>query len=270
MLIVGRTTRIVVGSRNGWFPDTRVGAISDYLPSYPTWGTSDVDDEPEAPAAPAASPSATVLQVAAETVAGALPFKPEFRATLTTDQKVAAGVIFSRFAERKLPRNAGLAAIVNAYRESSLGKNAIGDNGHSVGLFQLNDRGAGKGMTTEARLDPRTNTETILNREVMADSGATFREAAAMNGSVADLAAIFTRDVERPADIPKEQARSRELAETMFVLVPPHLTAAEDAKLAKMSDRPTGMPTWLLVSLGLVFGFGLYTVASDDMSKRGW
>lgn len=43
------------------------------------------------------------------------------------------------------------------WRESNFDPNAIGDQGHSVGLGQLHDQGAGAGYTVEQRKDPDLN-----------------------------------------------------------------------------------------------------------------
>lgn len=58
-------------------------------------------------------------------------------------------------------------AVAIMLQESGGNPDAIGDNGHSVGLFQLNDQGEGAGMTVQAREDPATNA-TIALREVAA------------------------------------------------------------------------------------------------------
>jgi hypothetical protein len=52
-------------------------------------------------------------------------------------------------------------AIAMARQESGLNPSAVGDQGHSVGLFQLNDQGMGYGMG-QARYDPETNARTAL------------------------------------------------------------------------------------------------------------
>lgn len=56
----------------------------------------------------------------------------------------------------------GLALAV-AQWESGLDPNNIGDNGHSVGLFQLNDKGEGSGLSVAQRQDPRRNAEIALS-----------------------------------------------------------------------------------------------------------
>jgi Transglycosylase SLT domain len=48
-------------------------------------------------------------------------------------------------------------ALAIVQQESGGDPNAIGDNGHSVGLFQLNDQGEGAGMTVAQRQDPYQN-----------------------------------------------------------------------------------------------------------------
>lgn len=50
------------------------------------------------------------------------------------------------------------AAVINAAYESALDADAVGDEGLSVGLFQLSARGVGTGMTTEQRQNPIINT----------------------------------------------------------------------------------------------------------------
>tara|TARA_Y100000034_G_C6897285_1_gene414003 strand:- start:1115 stop:3154 length:2040 start_codon:yes stop_codon:yes gene_type:complete len=135
---------------------------------------------------------------------------------LSGAKKNAAAVI-----EREMS-NAGLsspeiaAAIVNAYAESGLNPNAIGDGGNSVGLFQLHIRGAGHGMSVQARRDPAINTQTILKREVLARRGRKFRAAAANGASIGELAAIFSRDIERPKDKEGNMRKRRALAKKMF------------------------------------------------------
>lgn len=44
-----------------------------------------------------------------------------------------------------------------AHWESGFNPNAIGDAGHSIGLMQLHDQGAGYGWTIAQRRDPATN-----------------------------------------------------------------------------------------------------------------
>lgn len=83
------------------------------------------------------------------------------------------------------------AAVVNAWHESALDPNAIGDSGLSVGLFQLHERGAGAGLSVEARQDPDANILRIIQE-------AEQRGASAQRGrSNAELTVWFANQVER-------------------------------------------------------------------------
>lgn len=115
---------------------------------------------------------------------------------LTSAQRAQVAIIGEEFAA------AGFAwltigAVANAYRESALDPAASGDSGHSIGLFQLYDKGAGAGMTVTERQDPRANCRAIL-AVVQGPDGAPLR-AARGTASNADLAALFAHHIERCA-----------------------------------------------------------------------
>lgn len=55
-------------------------------------------------------------------------------------------------------------AIAVAQQESGMDPASIGDQGHSIGLFQLNDQGEGAGMSIAAREDPVTNARIALTQ----------------------------------------------------------------------------------------------------------
>lgn len=131
-------------------------------------------------------------------------------------QRGMAAMIEEEFLAAGLPKSAAAAAIINAKAESRLRPGAIGDRGHSVGLFQLHDRGGGHGMSVEERADARTNIRTILKREVLAGMGRRFRERAAAGAPVSELAAIFSRDIERPRDRNGEMAKRARMAAKLF------------------------------------------------------
>jgi hypothetical protein len=79
--------------------------------------------------------------------------------------------------------------------ESNGNPQAIGDNGHSVGLFQLHDQGVGHGLSVEQRMDPRVQFEKMMPRIKAAyDSG----RAQGLDG--AQLAIHIAREAERPAE----------------------------------------------------------------------
>jgi hypothetical protein len=135
---------------------------------------------------------------------------------LTAAQKANATIIAQEFAAAGLHERIGAAAIVNAWHESGLRAGAVGDGGHSIGLFQLHDKGGGHGLTAEFRANPRNNAKTILAREVLAKRGKRLRQRAADGAGVGELAAIFSRDIERPADVQGNMAKRKATAEAWF------------------------------------------------------
>ena len=83
---------------------------------------------------------------------------------------------------------------------------ASGDGGHSIGLFQLHDRGAGYGLSVTQRQDP------LVQFQVMASRfQATYREALSRGFSGVNLAIETIANAERPAgyNVPGSAARNR-------------------------------------------------------------
>lgn len=105
--------------------------------------------------------------------------------------------------------DAGIAAaFANAWQESRFKADVVGDNGHSIGLFQLHDAGVGKGMSVEERQDP------VLNTRKIADSARKSQFWDWMNSTDDPeiLAAAFSKYVERPKD---KEGNMRDRAETV-------------------------------------------------------
>lgn len=73
-------------------------------------------------------------------------------------------------------------ALYIARGESGYRTDAIGDNGASIGLFQLNDNGLGKGMSRQARLDPETNVRTAAQAVYGGSGWSPWGEGATYNG----------------------------------------------------------------------------------------
>ena len=135
---------------------------------------------------------------------------------LNGSQREMAAMIEEEFLAAGLSRSVAAAAVVNAKAESELNPEAMGDSGHSVGLFQLHDRGGGHDMSVEERADARTNIRTILEREVLGKMGSTLRERAESGASVSELAAIFSRDIERPRDRNGAMRKRAQMAAQLF------------------------------------------------------
>lgn len=105
-------------------------------------------------------------------------------------------IILSMFLAAGYPLAIAQAAVANAAVESALDHLTIGDNGKSVGLFQLNAERLGRGLTVAQRQDPQINTQRIL--DALYSGGDENLVAAYKAGAPSsDLAAIFARDIER-------------------------------------------------------------------------
>ena len=135
---------------------------------------------------------------------------------LTTAQQAMVATITRVMESRDIPDEVIKAAIVNAVAESGLNPNAVGDGGKSVGLFQLHERGAGHGMSVADRKDPVKNTNRIVDT-YLGSQGKPMRAAyTAGERRISELAALWSANVERPADKLGEMARRRVLAGKLF------------------------------------------------------
>ena len=123
-------------------------------------------------------------------------------AGLSSRQLEMATIIEREFRAAGFSPAMAAAAIVNAWYESRLNPDAMGDGGHSIGLFQLHDRGGGAGMTVEQRRDPVQNTRRII-QEVQGRYGEALRAAEKAGEGLERLTYLFTYHIERPAN--KEQ-----------------------------------------------------------------
>lgn len=129
-------------------------------------------------------------------------------------QRANADLIISIFGARGYTPQVAMAAVANAYGESALGLYMTGDNGHSVGLFQLSDRGGGKGMTVAQRMDPVANTNRIIEEMVAAEK----TRGPVVTGAATALQATraFTIYVERPANAQADATKREGFARKLF------------------------------------------------------
>jgi len=82
--------------------------------------------------------------------------------------------------------------------ESNGNPRAVGDAGHSVGLFQLHDRGVGYGYTVEERYDPALQFQLMMPR-----IAAAYNAGVAKGLSGRQLAMFVGQQAERPAVAPE-------------------------------------------------------------------
>ena len=93
--------------------------------------------------------------------------------------------------------------VAAALTESGGNPHAIGDDGHSAGLWQMHDRGLGAGMTLEQRMDP-----VIACDRMLPEFRSTFRHFSVQGLAGEELAAKTYLFTERPFqfDVPGSAA----------------------------------------------------------------
>lgn len=143
------------------------------------------------------------------------PVVEQIKSKLNSEQRGNADIIQEEFQKAGLSPRIIAAAIVNARMESNLNAKAAGDNGDSIGLFQLNKNGAGKGLSVAEREDPRINTQTIL-KLVLGPTGEALRKRDAEGASISELTAIFCRDIEKPSNVKYRMDERTAVALKMF------------------------------------------------------
>ena len=139
---------------------------------------------------------------------------------LSAQKREMADLIQREFTAAGFSAGVGMAAVANAYGESRLNPLATtvptAENGYedSVGLFQLNIKGVGQGMTREERQDPLTNIRKMVSyakRESRFMGVANDPEA-----TLHDLTRAFTVYLERPANAEVKGEQRAALASQMF------------------------------------------------------
>lgn len=136
-----------------------------------------------------------------------------------TTQLAMATMIEDRLAAAGLPAPIIVAAIVNAYAESGLNPMAYAseENGtNSVGLFQLNSNGVGRGMTVAERQNPQANIDRML--AVYRQGAGRLLEQAYAEGErdIGIFTALWTTQLERPANASAVGVTRRAMSYRMF------------------------------------------------------
>lgn len=148
------------------------------------------------------------------------------RPAFDVEQRTSIAVISTEVERAALPAALAasrpaltLALVVNAYAESRLRPRAHNPDGEdSVGLFQVNRAGGlGRGMSRQALMDPRVNTQVILAET--ARLGARFDELLRAGATVPQLTAAITLWVERPANTERRAVERAQMLADWF----PHL-----------------------------------------------
>ncbi len=154
-------------------------------------------------------------------------------ALLSDEQERMVGIIEREFRAAGFGPAVAAAAVANAYAESRLNPRAQSPAPEdSVGLFQLNIRGAGSGMTTAERMDPVLNTRRIIDvARRSRDFMAVVREQGTDVGTLTEAFCVY---IERPAMAWVKGAERKALALWLFPgeLLPERRTVAVTASLA--------------------------------------
>lgn len=209
------------------------------------------------------------------------------RLSLSGAQRAVAELILAAFTADGFSAKVAMGAVANAYAESRLDPNAVAGfkawsgadhqplpgKENSVGLFQLNAKGGGYGMTVAERKDPRANINRIIEE---------LRAAERKNGPVvtgaatgAQAAKAFCIYVERPSNAAARGAERAEFAQALFgdfatSPKPPNITVSLPQRVTHQTRKVASVP--VIIGLGgLAFTmllFWLGTRGGGTMKRR--
>ncbi|MGR9276132.1 phage tail tip lysozyme [Rhizobium leguminosarum] len=135
---------------------------------------------------------------------------------IPASRKQIAMLIATKFGEAGYGSLQQITAIANAIAESNLNPKAVGDGGHSHGLFQLNQNGGVGEHFKDAELqDPERNISIMLDHIAKHEKSADV----AFRGTTSLLAAvtIFVRNFEKPANQPAAIAKRVNIARELVI-----------------------------------------------------
>jgi hypothetical protein len=171
-----------------------------------------------------------------------------------------ADLIQSEFLAAGFSAGAGMAAVVNAYAESRLNPLAASPPPEdSVGLFQLNAAGVGRGMTREERQDPLTNIRKMM--DYAKRENRFMAVASDPNATLHDLTRAFTVYLERPANPEAKGEQRAALAAQMF----PEAYKVSGPALARMGSGGYSATTLALAGSGAALLILLAWRFRDDL-----
>jgi hypothetical protein len=119
---------------------------------------------------------------------------------LSKNQKLVAKRLMKRCNQLGLTNKAFQAGLLaNAYHESAFNEAAIGDYGHSIGIFQLHTKiGAGRGFSKSYLKTAENNLDAIYHKERKLING--IHQRAKVHNDPRTVAREFCLQVERPAN----------------------------------------------------------------------
>jgi hypothetical protein len=168
-------------------------------------------------------------------------------------------LVANKGCRQDVPQKLLVAALVNAAYESNFDPEAVGDKGASVGLFQLNVRGAGQGMSVVDRKNPIRNTLRILEvaskkapafatamvNDAQAAVTAPMVGAAEIGTPVGEYARLWTVHIEEPKYADKKGALRGRTAD-LLVAAGTRPTVATDLPVLRAGVQGQGPAVALL------------------------
>lgn len=137
----------------------------------------------------------------------------DYAVGLTQDQKEVSYVIENELKEMGLSNNLIAASIVNAYAESRLNPYAVGDNGSSIGIFQLNKNGLGHKITTKKRHNIYVNAN-VIGIQILKNK--TLIDLDKNKASIPTLSAYISEFIMRPKEVEYNKQKRMKIAQDMF------------------------------------------------------
>lgn len=154
-------------------------------------------------------------------------------------------------------------AVADANQESGVSNTAIGDNGNSVGLFQLNSNGGeGTGMTVAQRENPTTNSQVALSN---------FESVAKTNPSLQTTnPGLLAYTAQRPSASVKTSYINNVNATTAMLNQAAPLNGSDitapSSSPASLGTAPAGL-TWQ--DIGGILNTGLFGIPGDIAGAGG-
>lgn len=106
------------------------------------------------------------------------------------------------------------AALLNSYAESKFNPKAVGDNGRSRGVFQLNENGLGRKMTMESKHNVEASTKRIVSAVRKSKK---LTEAIERGAETGELTRLFCTEIMRPSNKRRKAAQRSGLREVVFL-----------------------------------------------------
>lgn len=110
------------------------------------------------------------------------------------------------------------AVLLNAYAESKFNPKAVGDNGNSKGVFQLNKNGLGHRMTDEEMYNVRKSSKRVA---IAIRKSKRIQDAIGRGAETGELTRLFCTEIMRPSNKHRKAVERASFDDEFFVKSPP-------------------------------------------------